>query len=88
MAFLFITFFYILLIQFFIILCVFLLLCIFYYYVICSFLAYVFLLSCMFRSVYSVSLRCSVYCLFTNVYWTPAIGVSGQFSTILPEVYP
>jgi len=29
---------------------------------------YVFLLVCMFRSVYSVSLCCSVYCLCVNVY--------------------
>jgi hypothetical protein len=37
---------------------------------------YVFLLFCtyMFRSVYSVSLCCSVYCLCVNVYCTTATG--------------
>jgi hypothetical protein len=35
---------------------------------------YVFLLLCMFHSVYSVSLCCSVYCLCVNVYCTTAIG--------------
>jgi hypothetical protein len=33
-------------------------------------LVYVFSLFCMFRSVYSVSLCCSVYCLCVNVYCT------------------
>ena len=35
---------------------------------------YVFLLLCTFRSVYSVSLCCSVYCLCVNVYCTTATG--------------
>jgi hypothetical protein len=34
----------------------------------------VFLLLCVFRSVYSVSLSCSVYCLCVNVYCTAATG--------------
>jgi len=34
----------------------------------------VFLLLCMYRSVYSVSLCCSVYCLCVNVYCTAATG--------------
>jgi hypothetical protein len=62
-----------------------LLLCYFYYYVICSLLAYVFLLLCMFRSV---SLCCSVYCLCVYVYWTTATGISGHFSTTITEVFP
>jgi hypothetical protein len=39
----------------------------------------------MFRSVYSVSLCCCVYCLCVNVYCTAAIGISGHFSTTLNE---
>jgi len=39
-----------------------------YYYVMYSFLSLVFLLLCMFRSGYSVSLCCSVYCLCVNVW--------------------
>jgi hypothetical protein len=35
---------------------------------------YVFLLLCMFRSVYSVSLCFSAYCLCVNVYCTAATG--------------
>ena len=35
-----------------------------------NFVNYVFLLSCIFCSVYSVSLCCSVYCLCVNVYCT------------------
>ena len=35
---------------------------------------YVFLLLCMFHSVYSVSLCCSVYCLCVNVCCTAATG--------------
>ena len=35
---------------------------------------YVFLLLCMFRSGYSVSLCCSVYCLCVNVYCAIATG--------------
>jgi hypothetical protein len=33
----------------------------------------------MFRSVYSVSLCCSLYCLCVNVYWTTATGISAHF---------
>jgi hypothetical protein len=43
---------------------------------------------CMFRSVYSVSLCCSVYRLCVNVYWTTATGISGHFSSNLSEVFP
>jgi len=39
-----------------------------------SFVYYVFLLLCMFRSRYSVSLCCSAYCLRVNVYCTTATG--------------
>jgi hypothetical protein len=39
-----------------------------------NFVNYVFLLSCMFRSVYSVSLCRSVYCLCVNVCCTAATG--------------
>jgi hypothetical protein len=42
----------------------------------------------MFRSVYSVSLCCPVYCLCVNVYWTAATGISGHFSTTLTEIFP
>jgi hypothetical protein len=42
----------------------------------------------MFRSVYCVSLCCSVYCLCVNVYWTTATGISGHNSTTLTEVFP
>ena len=35
---------------------------------------YVFLLLCMFCSVYSVSLYCSVYCLYVTAYCTTATG--------------
>jgi hypothetical protein len=48
----------------------------------------VFLSLCMFRSVYSVSLCCSVYSLCVNMYWTTATGISGHFSTTLTEVFP
>ena len=37
-----------------------------------NFVNYVFILLCMFRSGYSVSLCCSVYCLYVNVYCTTA----------------
>ena len=37
---------------------------------------YVFKSLCMFRSGYSVSLSCSVYCLCVNVYCTTATGVN------------
>ena len=50
-------------------------LCIFivmYTYSYCN--VYVSLMLCMFRSVYSVSLCCSVYCLCVNVYCTAATG--------------
>jgi hypothetical protein len=43
----------------------------------------VFFLLRMFRSVYSVSFCCSVYCLCVNVYCTAATGISGHFSTTL-----
>jgi hypothetical protein len=39
-------------------------------------LCYVFLLSCMFRSRYCVSLSCSVYCLYVNVYLLLPPGVN------------
>ena len=39
-----------------------------------NFVNYVFLLLCMFCSVYSVLLCCSVYCLCVNVYCTTATG--------------
>ena len=39
-----------------------------------NFVNYVFLLLCMFRSVCSVSLCRSVYCLCVNVYCTAATG--------------
>jgi len=34
----------------------------------------IFLLFCMFRSVYSVSLCCPMYCMCVNVYCTAATG--------------
>jgi len=44
-------------------------------YIMCSHCyVYEFLLLCMFRSRYSVSLCCSVYCLCVNVYCTTATG--------------
>jgi hypothetical protein len=42
----------------------------------------------MFRSLYSVSVSCSVYCLCVNVYCTTATGISGHFSTTITEVFP
>jgi hypothetical protein len=36
----------------------------------------------MFRSVYSESLCCSVYCLCVNVYWTAATGSQPNCSKI------
>jgi hypothetical protein len=42
----------------------------------------------MFHSVYYASVCCSVYCLCVNVYWTTVTGISGHFSTTLPEVFP
>jgi hypothetical protein len=42
----------------------------------------------MFRSVYSVSLCCCVYCLCINVHWMTATGISGHFSSTLTEVFP
>jgi hypothetical protein len=41
-----------------------------------------------FRYVYSVSMRCSVYCLCVNVYWITATGISGHFTTTLTEGFP
>ena len=43
-------------------------------YIMHSYYVYVFLLLCMFRSRYSVSLCGSVYCLCVNVYCTTATG--------------
>ena len=40
------------------------------YVMYCYGYVYVFLVLCMFRSVYSVPLCCSVYCLCVNVYCT------------------
>ena len=39
-----------------------------------SYYVFVFSLLCMFYSVYSVLLCCSMYCLCVNVYCTPATG--------------
>jgi len=63
MAVSFITFFHILFVLFFII--VYMVVC---FACFCLILNYIFLLLCMFRSEYSVSLCCSVYCLCVNVY--------------------
>ena len=41
---------------------------------------YVILLLCMFRSVYSVSLCCSVYSLCVNVYCTTATGSQPNYN--------
>ena len=41
---------------------------------------FVFLLLCVFRSFYSVSLCCSVYCLCVNVYCTTATGCQSKCS--------
>ena len=67
MAVWFITFFHILLVLFCIIVYV-VVFCVLLF----NFVYYVLLLLCMFRSVYSVSLCCSVYCLCVNVYCTTA----------------
>jgi len=70
MAVSFITFFHILLVLFYIIaymVVCFVRFCLILYY-------YVFLLLCIFCSVYFVSLCCSVYCLCVNVYCTTATG--------------
>jgi hypothetical protein len=48
---------------------------------------YVFLLLCMFRSVYSVSLCCSVYCLCVNVYCT-VLYCSVLYCTVLYHTAP
>jgi len=45
-----------------------------------NFVNYVFLLLCVFCSVYSVSLCCSVYCLCVNVYCTTATGCQPNWS--------
>jgi hypothetical protein len=42
----------------------------------------------MFRSVHSVALCFSVYCLCVNVHWTTATGISGHFSTTVTKVLP
>jgi hypothetical protein len=39
-------------------------------------------------SVLCILSHCSVYCLFVNVYWTTATGISGHFSTTQAEVFP
>ena len=39
-----------------------------------NFVNYIFLLVCVFRSVYSISLYCSLYCLCVNLYCTAATG--------------
>jgi hypothetical protein len=67
MAVSFITFFHILLVLFYMYGCMF---CV----VMFSFVNYVFLLLCTFRSVYSVPLYFTVYCLCVNVYCTTATG--------------
>jgi hypothetical protein len=69
------------------------LLCIIVYMVVCfvgfylilyimdsNWYVYVFLLLCMFRSRYCVSLCCSVYCLCVNVYYTTANGCQPNWS--------
>jgi hypothetical protein len=59
---------------------VFLLFCIFIIMLRVLLLASVFLLLYMFRSVYSVSLCCSVCCLCVNVYCATATGCQPKFS--------
>jgi hypothetical protein len=49
-----------------------------FYMLLFNFVYYVFLLLCMFRSGYCVSLCCSVYCLCVNVYCTTATGCQTQ----------
>ena len=90
MAFSFITFFYILLVPFFII--VYMVVCfacfcliffkIMYYYYYDNCYVSVFLLLCIFRSVYSVSLCCFVYCLCVNVYCTVVLPPGGYPVTV------
>jgi len=77
----FIIFFHIPMVPLFIIVCVCVYIYIYIYIYGCmfcmlllNFVNYVILLLCMFRSVYSVSLYCSVYCLCVNVYCTTATG--------------
>jgi len=55
---------------------------VFYFYV------YVFLFLCMFRSGYSVSLCCSMYCLFVNVYCTTATGSQSYCSQQIYHIIP
>jgi len=43
-------------------------------------LVYIFFLLCMFSSGYSVSLRCSVFCLCVNVCCTTATGSQSDCS--------
>jgi hypothetical protein len=46
---------------------------------------YVFLLLCMFRSGYSVSLCCCVYCLCVNVYCTTATASNQKVAGSIPD---
>ena len=77
MAVWFITFFHILLVPFgitvYVVVC-FVCFCLILYIMYPCCYVYVFLLLCMFRSVYSVSLCFSVYCLCVNVYCTAVTG--------------
>ena len=43
-------------------------------YVLFNFVYYIFLLLCTFRSRYCVSLCCSVYCLYVNIYRNTTTG--------------
>ena len=54
--------------------------CLILYIMYSYFYVYVFLFLCMFRSRYSVSLCCSVYCLCVSVYCTAATGCLPNFS--------
>jgi hypothetical protein len=59
-----------------------------YKYIVYHFSITLFLSLCMFRSVYSVSLCCSVCCSCVNVYCTTATGISVHFLTTLTEGFP
>ena len=45
-----------------------------------NFVNYVFLFLCMYRSEYSVSLCCYVYCMCVNVYCSTATGCLRNYS--------